>query len=183
MLRYRYIRDDLTKEEQYLQKMGQRGYVLRNIRGAKYYFDHAGKDKHYAVRLQLSDGPIDKPFGAQHVTSLHLGKDITYNAIYSGTKPVALDSNTAAVATFHKRMLNLAAKQQWKSGLGLLIAMILFAWQAVLGQSAAALLQYGVRSLVLAASIALIVASVHGMFVGVRNSAQSVHREAPTANN
>ena len=177
MIRYRWIRDNLDKEEAYLQKMAKKGYILRRIKGGRYYFDQSDKAKKYAVRLIISDAKIDEPFGAELMRYVPLTAKMWYNVIYSASEPVNLVSDAKALKAYHSQLLNTGTLQEWKGGFGFMVGIIIFVTQLVLGKGSGIMASMPVRGLIGLVGAALVLCSLWGMWVGLTNSAGSVHHD------
>ncbi|WP_127848783.1 hypothetical protein [Lacticaseibacillus hulanensis] len=184
MLRYHFLRDNLDHEEAFLSRQAARGYVLTRIRGARYKFAaHVDRDgKPYHAYLRFTKERYDAANAADQVVTMQLSRELYYNVLYMrGKQQPKLQSNPDAVDQFHVYMLDYGAKQEWKGGLGLFAGLMLFTAQAAWGHAGGLLGSWPVRALLIAGSVALVAASVWGLFIGFRNSINSVHpRQAPT---
>ncbi|WDF82861.1 hypothetical protein PQ472_01060 [Lacticaseibacillus pabuli] len=180
MIRYRWIRDNLTKEEGYLQKMAQKGYILRRLKGGRYYFDRPDKNKKYFVRLVISTEKVDEPFGAKVVRYIPLTQKLWYNVIYSASEPVKLESDSKAVDMYHKQLLSTGTIQEWKGGFGMMFGIIIFVSQIVFGKNGGFMGSLPMRGLIGLIGAALVLCSIWGIFVGLTNSAGSIHHDDDT---
>lgn len=184
MLIYHFLRNNLASEEAFLQKQAARGRMLTRIRGARYKFVNrtVRGDEHFQAYLRLTKDRYDAVDQADQVVTVQLSRELYYNVLYTkGNRVPRLQSNPEAEEQFHVYMLDHGARQEWKGGIGLFMGLMLFTVQAALAHSGGFMGTLPIRALFVAGSIALVAASLRGLFIGLRNSITSVHPDKKPA--
>lgn len=158
MLSYHLLRNDLTKEQRYLQRWAKRGYQLTSVHGSWHHFEKMAKTP--ASTLQVVG--VDADPEASTVFARKLGRRVLYRV---GT---LTGDDEQAVSAYHAFMLDQGTRQEWRGGMAIGLGVLIYGISRIA--------TFGKIALMLLA--ALIVAyGAWTMFVGLHNTVASAHAE------
>jgi len=169
------MRNDLAAETKFLTKQARKGYVLTRISGSRYYF--ARQAQPLTVRIELTSAQSDQLTG-DFVVAHPLRRGLVYNAIYTQAVTPSPTHDGQAMDNYHRYMLNMGTAQEWKAGVGLFFAIILILLQQIIGHEGGNWLG---RVPILIMGGLLFLASLWGLFIGMRNSLGSAHAQSDAA--
>ena len=158
MLSYHLLRNDLTKEQRYLQRWAKRGYQLTSVHGSWHHFEKMAKTP--ASTLQVVG--IDADPEASTVYTRKLGRRVSYRV---GTLS---GDDDRAVAAYHAFMLDQGTRQEWRGGMAIGLGVLLYGISRIAS--------FGKIVLMLLAAL-IVVYGVWTMCVGLHNTVASAHAE------
>ncbi|WP_155285978.1 hypothetical protein [Lacticaseibacillus zhaodongensis] len=182
MFRYHFLRDNIQSEQAFLQRQAQQGYQLRRFRGGRYDFrqrPHAVNQPEQ-VALIITTTPLRSKRPGQRVTTVRLSRNLYYNALYApAAQQLAVNSDSVALAAFHRYMLEHGSRQQWKGGIAIFAGIFLLTLQAGVTQATGLPSSWPLRIPLILTGAAAVLAGSWGLMIGLRNTLAAVHAKQP----